>query len=337
MARAGKIAGWTFLVVVALLLAGISLTIGWRPFLGPRTRPVTPKAFDRTPERLDRGRYLAEGVSGCVFCHSDHDWTQRDLPTPPGHRGAGMIFPLKDLPGRLVAPNITPDTETGIGNWTDDEIARAIREGVDRDGRTLFPLMPYQRFHDMSDEDLASVVVYLRSLAPVHSALPQTQIIFPVRYLIRGAPEPLTAPVPPPDSSTPAKRGAYLVQIAGCADCHTPQKNGAPLDGLDFAGGFNLEGPWGHVASANITPDASGIPYYDSELFTQVLRTGYVKARAINPIMPWPAYRNMTDRDLSDMFAYLQTLKPVRHHVDNSEPGALCKLCGTVHGGGGTN
>jgi mono/diheme cytochrome c family protein len=337
MARAGKIAGWAFLVVVVLLVAGITFTIGWRPFVGPRTRPVTQRVFERTAERQQRGQYLAEGVSGCMFCHSDHDWAQRDLPVLPGRTGAGMIFPLKDLPGRVVAPNITPDRETGIGNWTDDEIARAIREGVDRDGCTLFPLMPYQRFHDMSDEDVASVVVYLRSLAPVHTSWPRTEIIFPVRYLIRSAPEPLTSPVLPPDSSTPARRGAYLMQIAGCADCHTPQKNGAPIDGLDFGGGLVLEGPWGRVASANITPDPSGIPYYDAQLFTQALRSGYVKARALNPIMPWPAYRNMADRDLADIFANLQALKPVRHHVDNTETATLCKTCGATHGGAGTN
>ena len=79
-----------------------------------------------------------------MFCHSEHDWKQRELAVFPGRKLAGSDFPLKDLPGRVVAPNITPDPETGIGNWTDDEIARAIREGVDRDGRTLFPLMPYR-------------------------------------------------------------------------------------------------------------------------------------------------------------------------------------------------
>ncbi len=236
-----------------------------------------------------------------------------------------------------MSANLTADPETGLGNWTDDEIVRAIREGVDRTGRTLFPLMPYERFHQMSDEDVASVVVYLRSLPAVRNSLPSTNISFPVRYLIRAAPQPLTSPVPPRDASTPAARGAYLVEIAGCADCHTPQKNGAPIQGLAFGGGLILERPWGRVASANLTPDPSGIPYYDRQLFLQVMRSGSVKARPLNAIMPWTQYRDMTDGDLSDVFAYLQALKPVRHHVDNTDAPTFCKICKTSHGAGATN
>ena len=109
------------------------------------------------------------------------------------------------------------------------------------------------------------MIVYVRSLPPVRNALPPTEIIFPVKYLIRSVPEPLTAPVQPPDQSTPEKRGAYLTNEAGCSDCHTPQdSHGMPMAGLDFAGGFILQGPFGRIASANITPDPSGIPYYDT-------------------------------------------------------------------------
>jgi hypothetical protein len=107
---------------------------------------------------------------------------------------------------------------------------------------------------------------------------------------------------------------------------------GQPLPGLDFAGGFVLDGPWGRVASANITPDASGIPYYDEALFAEVMRTGYVKARKLNQIMPWHSYRAMTDEDLAAMFAYVKTFKPVQHHVDNSQPAAYCKVCRQTHG-----
>ena len=78
--------------------------------------------------------------------------------------GAGDVQPYADLPGKIVAPNLTPDPETGAGNWTDDQLARAIREGIGHDGRALFPMMPYTHFREMSDEDLASVIVYLRSL-----------------------------------------------------------------------------------------------------------------------------------------------------------------------------
>lgn len=110
-----------------------------------------------------------------------------------------------------------------------------------------------------------------------------------------------------------------------------------PLPGLDFAGGFVLEGPWGRVASANITPDASGIPYYDEELFKQVMRTGYVKARKLSQIMPWTVFRGITDEDLTAVFAYLRTLKPVAHRVDNTEPPTYCPVCKSAHGAGNQN
>ncbi len=106
---------------------------------------------------------------------------------------------------------------------------------------------------------------------------------------------------------------------------------------MEFAGGFVLEGPWGRVASANITPDPSGIPYYDEAQFIQTMRTGYVKARKLNQIMPWWHFRDLTDDDLRDLFAFLQTLKPVKHRVDNETPPTPCKLCGNRHGLGDNN
>jgi mono/diheme cytochrome c family protein len=321
-----------------LLAVGITMTVGWRPFFGPRSRPLTSRVFERTPERWARGKYLFESVSSCVLCHSPHDWTQHDAPLTPGMEGAGqdMGF-IKGLPGRVIAPNLTPDAETGSGNWSDDALARAIREGIGHDGRALFPLMPYEHFRHLPDEDLASIVVYLRSLPAVKNPLPNTEIIFPVKYLIRSVPEPITAPVPPPDLSDPVKRGAHLVDIAGCADCHTPQERGQPLAGMDFGGGQVFEGPWGRVATANLTPDPSGIPYYDEALFVQTIRTGYVKARPLSQIMPWHEYRNMTDEDLKSTFAYLKTLAPIKHFVDNAEPPTLCVICKATHGGGDKN
>jgi len=236
-----------------------------------------------------------------------------------------------------VAPNLTPDSETGAGTWSDDALARAIREGIGHDGRTLFPMMPYEHYKHLSDEDVASIVVYLRSLPAVRNPLPDTEIIFPVKYLIRSVPEPILAPVPEPDLSDPVKRGAHLVDIAGCVDCHTPMERGQPLAGMEFGGGQIFDGPWGKVATANLTPDPSGIPYYDEALFVQVIRTGYVKARPINQIMPWHIFRYMTDGDLKAMFAYLKTLKPVKHLVDNTETPTYCPIDKTMHGGGDKN
>jgi mono/diheme cytochrome c family protein len=331
---------WSLVALLVVLVAGITVTIGWRPFVGPRARALTTRRFAPTPERLARGTYLVKHVTPCMECHAPHRWTEDDAPIEPDMIAAGQEIPVKGLPGRVVAPNLSPDPETGAGNWTDDQLARAIREGVGHDGRALFPLMPYQRYRLMSDEDVASIIVYLRSLPPVRHQQPATEIVVPVRYLMRSVPEPLSAPVAAPDVSTPAKRGAYLMTIGACSECHTPQDDhGQPIPGMEFAGGFVFEGPWGRVASANLTPDPSGIPYYDKALFTEVLRTGHVKARRINQIMPWHAFGGMTDEDVAAIFANLTTLKPVVHHVTNDEsvPPTFCRLCRHLHGYGDRN
>src|SRR5207247_9331453 len=101
--------------------------------------------------------------------------------------------------GRVIGARVRPDTESDAGNWSDDALARSIREGIGHDDRTMFPLMPYPHYRAMSNEDLASVVVYLRSLPAVRNPLPQTEIIFPVKYFMRNAPRPITSPVPQPD------------------------------------------------------------------------------------------------------------------------------------------
>jgi hypothetical protein len=338
MTKLLKILAYVVVCLAVVLPVAVSLTIGWRPFIGPRARPLTNLKFESTPQRLARGQYLSNNLLGCFECHAEREWTRHDAPLIESTRGAGYSeFPMAGLPGHVIPPNITPDPETGAGRWSDDMLARAIREGIGHDGHALFPFMAYPDFRHISDEDLASLIVYLRSIPPIRKVLPKTEMIFPVNYLIRSAPEPLTEPVPQPDVSTPVKRGDYLVTIAGCTDCHTPQAKGQPIRDLEFAGGVVFDGPWGRVASANITPDASGISYYDETLFLEMIHTGYVKARTINQIMPWEDFRNLTDEDLKAIFAYLRTLKPVKHRVDNTEPPTYCKLCGSSHGAGNKN
>ena len=251
-------------------------------------------------------------------------------------RCGSCVWAATDTPW-LVAPNITPDKETGAGNWSDDTLARAIREGIGHDGRALYPIMPYLSFQAMSDEDLAAVIVYIRSLAPVRNQLPATRIPFPSNFLTNDVPQPVTVPVPPPDQSTPVARGAYLVRMGTCADCHTPQEKGKPVEGMGFAGGLVLTGPTGKVASSNITPDASGISYYDENLFIRAMHEGRVGARTLNATMPWSFFAQMTDDDLKAVFAYLRTLKPVKHRVDNTVPSTYCKKCRQTHGLGDTN
>lgn len=327
------------LVVIVLMVVAVGAVkmFGSRTFLGPRVRPLTRRTFDRTPARLERGKYLVSSI-GCLYCHSPHDWSKPDDPILPGMEGAGQQLPYTDLPGRVMAPNLTPDKESGAGSWSDDMFARAIREGIGHDGRALFPIMPYSHYRNLPDEDLASIVVYLRSLPAVNNPLPPTEIIFPVKYFIRNVPQPVTAPVPAPDLSGAAKRGGYLVNLVGCGDCHTPVDNHRnPIPGMEFSGGQLLQVPWGTVASANLTPDPSGIPYYDEAIFIRAMRTGRVGSRELNKVMPWTVLRNMTDQDLSSMFAYLKTLRPVHHRVDNSLHPTLCPVDGAMHGAGDQN
>jgi mono/diheme cytochrome c family protein len=333
VARWTKRIGVVLLALVALLAAAISATVGWRPILGPKARPLTERRFESTPERLTRGQYLVEHVNGCVYCHSELDWKAPGFPVKAGTEGGGRQWADEGIPF-LTAPNITSDPETGGGKWSDDAYARAIREGIGHDGRTLFPLMPYESYRHMSDEDLASVIVYIRSLAPLRRALPPSQIPFPLNKLINAAPMPLTAPVPPPERS---RRGEYITTLSVCFHCHTPQVKGQPVPGLAFGGGFVFTGPYGQVATANITPDVTGIAYYDEALFLEMMRTGLVKARKIHDQMPWTFYRGQTNEDLKAMFAYLKTLAPAKHAVDNSLPPTDCPRCGLKHGAGERN
>jgi mono/diheme cytochrome c family protein len=195
--------------------------------------------------------------------------------------------------------------------------------------------MWYSSFRALSDEDLASVIVYLRSLPPVRNPLPVTTLPSGREPLV--APEPLDGPVSAPDLSTPVARGAYLVRVADCQGCHTAWE--APLNPGFFGGGNKIE-DFGRPAvfSANLTSAPSGIgSYYDAKLFRDVLRSGRLKGREISPVMPWIVFGNMTDEDLDAVFAYLRSRRPVNHAVSNTDDPTPCPACGQTHGLGDRN
>lgn len=311
----------------------------------PAADPIVGISFEVTPERLARGKYLVEGPALCFGCHGETDRDARPTRPMPGTEGSGTIFPASErLPFDVVVPNITPDVETGAGTWTDEQFARAIRQGIGHDGRTLFGVMPYALFHSMSDEDLASVVVYIRSIPPVHKELPK--MVIPEQIAARLEPLPPVSGVPDPDPSDPVARGKYLVTLAHCVRCHSPQRNGVPIPGLEFSGGRTFESAGGAsvasgnltVASANLTSDPSGIPYYDEALFIKTMREGAVGGvRELDTRMPWSQLRRLTDVDLAAIFAYLQSLEPVLHRVSNQATPTYCPLCGNWHGLGELN
>jgi mono/diheme cytochrome c family protein len=271
-------------------------------------------------------------VLQCFVCHSDRDWTQPGGPPIAARKGAGHVWEDR---GWLVSPNITPDRETGAGTWTDDMFARAIREGIGHDGRVLHPQMWYGAFRHLSDEDVASVIVYLRALPPVRNALPVTKL--PAGRPPLTAPDPLEGPVAAPDLSTAVSRGAYLAGIADCQGCHTAWE--APLNPGYFGGGNRIE-IFGRPAvfSANLTAAPSGIgAFYDETLFREVLRAGSLKGRAINPVMPWVVFGRMTDEDLDAIFAFLRSRHPVNHTISNTDEPTPCPVCGQTHGLGDRN
>lgn len=329
---------WTVrgLLLIVVLALGALLTVG-RPLLfGPKARAVTSRTFESTPARLARGEYLVEGVAHCFQCHSDHDVTKVDLPIKDGMKGAGWQMEQAPGLGTIVAPNITPDKATGIGDWTDDEIARAIREGVSRDGHALFPIMPYQKFRDMSDEDLASVIVYLRTIPAVSHNPGRTSLDFPLSRIVNTIPAPVEQSVPEVGAEA---RGEYLVKISECETCHTPAVQGAPVPGMSFGGGFefSIPGTTTVIASANITPDASGIAHYDEALFEQVLRTGKLPGRQLSGIMPYAHLARLSADDMKAIFAFIKSRPPVQHRVSNTDPPTDCPVCGFKHGRGNLN
>jgi hypothetical protein len=294
-----------------------------------------------SPARLARGRYIVEGPAHCFECHGQPDF-ENGLGQPrPGTKGAGQIikneaYNGEPFPDGLVCPNITPDKETGAGTWSDAQFERAIRHGIGHDGRQLMDYMPYAFFRSMTDEDVASVIVYIRSLPAIRNSLPKTKMPFEVKLNLHPEMEPAL----PPDASEQVWRGWYLVRIAQCNDCHTSadEKGNAQTE-LMFGGGQRLVGAWGDVVSANISTHPSGISHYDETMFIKTIRTGNSAGgvRELNRLMPFSYFRNMTDEDLKAIFAFLQSVKPVKHYVDNSESPTYCRVCRQKHGFGDKN
>jgi hypothetical protein len=316
------------LVVLAILLAGAGLA--YLALRKPAMRPPSPEKVEVTPARLARGEYVVLHVSDCLGCHSDFTSNQFGLPPKPGTEGQGG-FPFDKklgIPGVVQAQNITPDPETGIGNWTDGEVIRAIREGVDRNGEALFPQMLYPYFRSMSDEDVRSVVAYLRSLKPIRHPIQKRRLDFPVNFLVKNDPKPVDGPVTMPDPATDhLGYGKYLVTIAGCRECHTAHDNhGQVIPGRDFAGGWEMLGPWGRVVTANITPDPDTyVGRATKDEFIGRIKsfeslTGErspIAPKGRNTIMPWLSYSGMTKEDLGAIYDYLKTLPPIKNKVES--------------------
>lgn len=298
---------------------------------GLKIRSLRDFKYEKTEERMERGKYLTESVLQCFLCHTEREWSKPGAPLIEAKKGGGAIY-NKEKDYLMIAPNITPDIETGAGTWTDDMIGRAVREGIGHDGRALSGAMWYWALSALSDEDLASVVVYLRSIPPVKNKLPKRKISKELQQSIIEEPLPIYEPVPTPDLKNKIERGKYLVKIADCTGCHDAGE--APFNPGLFGGGNLIKRLRISAFSSNISFDQSGISY-DENTFIQIIRTG--KSETLRGAMPWIVFRNMTDEDLKAIYAYLKTFNPVRHYINNLSPPAYCKACGQKHGLGELN
>src|SRR6202521_2936530 len=189
---------------------------------GPEVAPPASIVVDKSPERIERGRYLYTTLADCDSCHAEHDYTRLYSPIVGSARGKGAAIQFQGLPGRIVASNITPDPETGIGAWTDGEKIRAIREGIGKDGRALHPTMPYPSYRYMSDQDVQALVAYMDQLPPIRNPLPKTELPAAVLKAIQRVPRPVRDPVPPPPPGNQASAGEYLCSRCLLQECPPP-------------------------------------------------------------------------------------------------------------------
>jgi mono/diheme cytochrome c family protein len=274
-----------------------------------------------------RGEYLAVHVAACIHCHSKRDFSKYAGPDIAGTEGGGgSKFDhsiLDAIPGVIYSKNITSDSATGIGAWTDAEILRAITQGINKNGDTLFPIMPYASFNRMAKDDLLSIIAYIRTLKPIKNIVPARQLMIPISmaYPAPALQKSVDGNVRPPESD-PVKYGGYLVTMAGCSDCHTPYVKGQPDFSRVLGGGntFNL-GSF-IVSAANITPDSTtGIGAWTEKAFLAKFTAcreekGYnYNPGKLNSVMPIVDFAGMTDGDLKAIYAYLRTVKPVKNLV----------------------
>ena len=281
---------------------------------------------DSLQQVLDRGKYLAVNVAGCIDCHSTRDFTKYSGPVVPGTEGGGgLLFDEKiGLPGKIYARNITPDPETGIGTWTDDDILKAMTQGISKRGDTLFPIMPYPHFNHAAKDDLMAIIAYIRTLKPIKNKIIDRQLFVPIAMAYPGPVLQASVDnnVRPPESDK-VKYGEYLASMADCGTCHSPLTQHGPDMSRMFAGGYRFD--LGHfvVNSANITPDsATGIGTWTEERFMNKF-TPYREEKNYNfvvekenTIMPLSLYAGMTDNDLKAIWAYLRTVKPMTNLVE---------------------
>ena len=253
---------------------------------------------------LARGKYLMDGPVACGNCHVARG--EQGQPLLDKGLSGGLLF--DEPPFKAYAANITPDPETGIGRWTDAQLAKAIREGVRPDGGLIGPPMPIEFYRHLSDRDLAAIIAHLRAQPSVRNEVPKSvyNMPLPPNY------GPSVKGVKAPPMGQRLKYGEYLANISHCMECHTPRDDKGMLQRNRLgAGGQVFKGPWGESVSRNLTPHASGLKGWTDAQIVQAVRGGVdPNGNPYKPPMGFGFYKNISDADMGALVAYLRSLKP---------------------------
>ncbi len=324
MKKIFKIFGLLLLLII-VLVAGL---LTYVKIALPNVGEAEQIKIEYTPERIERGRYLAHSVTVCMDCHSKRDWSKFSGPLTEGTLGMGgeRFDQTVGMPGVFYSANITPSK---ISRYTDGELFRLITTGVTKEGRAMFPLMPYPYYGRMDREDIYSIISYVRSLSPIDNNVPSSVPDFPMNFIINTIPKKAELQTRPDEKDILA-HGAYLVNASACRECHSQVDKGQVIPELAFGGGREFSFPDGSIVrSANLTPDPeTGLGKWTEEQFIQrfkVYADSSYKAPSVgkgefNSIMPWTMYAHMKSEDLAAIFAYLKTVKPIGNTVVKFTP-----------------
>lgn len=280
---------WTFLRVACCLALALQTGTSWA----------------QDDALFVRGKHLMEGVVACANCHIARD--DKSKPLYDKGLSGGMFF--DETVFKAYAANITPDPETGIGKWTDAQLAKAIREGIRPDGSLIGPPMPVAFYRNLSDSDLAAIIVYLKAQPAVKHAVKKSTYTMP----LPASYGPSVGHVSQPSNANVVNYGRYLANIGHCMDCHTPRnKKGMLVTEHLGAGGQLIKWPaGGEAVTPNLTPDESGLKNWSDAEIARAIREGIDKSgNHLKRIMAFDWYKNIDKADMTALIAYLRSLKP---------------------------
>ncbi|MET4208495.1 c-type cytochrome [Bradyrhizobium sp. LA2.1] len=256
---------------------------------------------------VERGAYLVNSVMVCHNCHTPRGPQGLDLSRALA--GGSQVF---DEPAfKVTGSNITPDKDTGIGNWSDAELKRFLVSGNRPNGTKVAPIMPTAFYTVLTARDLDALTAYLRSVPAVRHETPAPEYRIALKL---EAPTYAGKRATEADLSDKLARGRYLLTIAHCLECHTPEGPSAVHDfaGASGKGGRTFKGPWGESISPNITADpAAGLGGWSDDEIKRAITQGIARdGHKLKPPMAYAAYASMTAQDLDAIVAFLRTLPP---------------------------